>query len=268
MSEFNKFNLGPTPSRVSFSRGLLRYVQEEPVVGRHVDRAAPPNTSTPKDGGMSRDEWWTEKLEKMEKQHREDIEWQSVRIQHLEQLLDGERRMVDTLSKFTEMPKDYQRARVDTHKTNLETMPMDVYSLSMPELVTVDGVREEIGRGKSDKSRTAADVFSGRTGPLKMLVPKPIGERAPMCNPMEFTGLDKSRRKELGKPDDLSWYDEYMQQKIEGKWDKGLEKGRETELKSVLTDQWVESRDGAPGAGACAPRMKPSAYDGLTPYED
>ena len=122
MSEFDRFKLGSTPSRVSFSRGLLKYVQEEPIVGRKlIDLAAPLYTSTPRDGNRSRDDWWTVKLEKMEKQHKEDSEWQSVRIRHLEQLLSGERRMVDTLSKFADMPQEYQKARMDTHKTSVET---------------------------------------------------------------------------------------------------------------------------------------------------
>jgi hypothetical protein len=85
---------------------------------------------------------------------------------------------------------------------------------------------------------------------------------------MEFTGLNNDKRKELAKTDDLSWYDEYMQQKMEGKWDKELGKNRESELKSVLSDRWAESRESVPGLGARAPRMKPSTYDGLTPYED
>ena len=104
MSEFDRFRLGSTPSRVSFSRGLLKYVQDEPVVGKRlVDLAARLYSSTPKDGGMSRDDWWAEKLDRMEKQYKEDCEWQGVRIHHLEQLLDGERRMVDTLSKFADI---------------------------------------------------------------------------------------------------------------------------------------------------------------------
>jgi hypothetical protein len=160
MSESDRFKLAPTPSRVSFSRGLLRYMQEESVVGRRSDMASMQYTSTPKSEGMSRDDWWVEKMEKLEKQHKEDVEWQSVRIRHLELLLDGERKMVDTLSKFAEMPKEYQRARADTHKTSLETIPMDLDSVSMPELVTIAGVREELGREKVDRSRSAADVFS------------------------------------------------------------------------------------------------------------
>jgi hypothetical protein len=192
MSESDRFRLGSTPPRVSFSRGLLKYVQEEPVVGKRlVDIAAPLYTSTPKDGNKSRDDWWAEKLEIMERQYKEDGEWQSVRIHHLEQLLSGERRMVDTLSKFADMPKEYQQARVDTHKTNLETLPMDLDSLGMPELVTIDGVCEELGRVKGDVTRSAADVFSSRAGPLKMLVPQAVGEKAKEYKPMAREGMDK-----------------------------------------------------------------------------
>jgi hypothetical protein len=107
MSEFNRLARGQTPpSRVSFSRGLLKYVDEEPVVGRPIGAMATPlYTSTPNEGGVSRDEWWVEKMERMEKQHREEVEWQN-----LEQLLDGERRMVDTLSQFANMPWEYKKA--------------------------------------------------------------------------------------------------------------------------------------------------------------
>ena len=51
MSEFDGFKLGPTPSRVSFSRGLLKYTQEEPEVGRRTGMTSMRRTSTPKDEG-------------------------------------------------------------------------------------------------------------------------------------------------------------------------------------------------------------------------
>ena len=194
MSEVDKFKLGATPSRVSFSRGLLKHMLEEPIVGRKPgDMAAPPYTSTPKPQSLTRDEWWSEKLEKIERQHKGDVEWQSMRIQHLERLLEGERRMVDTLSKFADMPKDYQQARIDTHKTSLETLPMDLDSILMPELVTVEGVREELGRVKSDMSRSAADVFNSRAVPLKMLVPQALGEKTKVCKPTGLVGVDKNK---------------------------------------------------------------------------
>jgi hypothetical protein len=268
MSEFDEFKLGPTPSRVSFSRGLLKYMQEEPEVGRRTGMTCTRYTSTPKDEGTSRDEWWTEKLEKLEKKHKEEVDWQEVRIKHLEILLDGERRMVDTLNKFAEIPRDYQKARIDTHRTSLEVLPMDLDSVAMPELITIDGVREELGRKKMDGSRTASDVFSGRAGPLKMLVPQITGNRSQEYSPIGLNGLNENKRKESAKKDDLSWYDDYMQQKMEGKWDPEPRRNKESELKSVLSDRWTESRESVPGPGARTLRMKPSTYDGLTPYED
>jgi hypothetical protein len=135
-------------------------------------------------------------------------------------------------------------------------------------LVTVEGVREELGKVKWDRSRSAADVFNGRAMPLKMLVPQASGGKSKLCKPMGLDGEDKSKGRESYRPDDLSWYDEYVQQKVEGKWDKEPIKPRESELKSVLSDRWAESRESTLGTGARTLRMKPSTYDGLTPYED
>jgi hypothetical protein len=121
-------------TRVSFSRGLLKYVPEpEPVVGRGVESpgyagrgAAIPQplySSTPKEEDLwlsdreERERVQAENMALREKRYQEEISWQHVRIQHLEQLLDGERRMVDTLGQFANMPWEYQKARVDTHGT-------------------------------------------------------------------------------------------------------------------------------------------------------
>ena len=245
MSEYDRLKIGPTPSRVSFSRGLLKYMVEGPVVGRRPTMANNPFTSTPnsasKEGGVPRDEWWSEKLESLERQHKEEMEWQSVRVQHLEQLLDGERRMVDTLSKFAEMSKDYQVARRDTHRTNLETMPMDLDNETMPELVTVDGLREELGRVKVDANttRSAADVFSSRLGPLKMLVPQSVHKMDKAKNLSGPIQWDKEKVK--SGMEELSWYDEYLQQKREGQWDPESRSHKDSGLKSMLSDRSVLS---------------------------
>jgi hypothetical protein len=143
---------------------------------------------------------------------------------------------------------------------------MELDSLVMPELVTVEGVREELGREKSDMSRSAADVFSNREVPLKMLVPQGIGEKANVYKPMETA--DNKNMKVPIQTNEIGWYDEYMKQKREGKWGRDAERIRENELKNVLTDKAVESGSSGVGAGARAPRMKPTSYDGLTPYED
>jgi hypothetical protein len=101
-----------------------------------------------------------------------------------------------------------------------------------------------------------------------MLIPQSIGDMTQGCDPIGIYGINEDKRKEQDKRGDLSWYDDYMQQKMEGRWDTEPVKPRESELKSVLTDRWAESRESAQGGGACALRMKPSTYDGLTPYED
>jgi hypothetical protein len=159
----------------------------------------------------------------------------------LEQLLDGERRMVDTLSKFAEMSKDYQVARRDTHRTSLEPMPMDLDNETMPELVTVDGLREELGRVKGDANttRSAADVFSSRVGPLKMLVPKSL-HKVDKANNLSGPIQWGKERVKTGM-EDLSWYDEYLQQKKEGQWDSEGPSHKDMGLKSRLSDKFMDS---------------------------
>jgi hypothetical protein len=136
MNMYDRSMRDQTRSKVSFSRGLLKYVDEEPVVGREggatgpeqggpsgpapVYAAGPVDTggagltpiyaSTPREGNPwrnSQEEWermQAERVESRERRYQDEIEWQSVRIRHLELLLDGERKMVDTLSQFANMP--------------------------------------------------------------------------------------------------------------------------------------------------------------------
>jgi hypothetical protein len=275
-------------SRVSFSRGLLKYMDEEPVVGRDTEVPGPMNTgpaipapiytSTPKMDDLwhgSQGEWeriQAEKMELREKRYKDEIEWQYVRIQHLEQLLDGERRMVDTLSQFANMPWEYKKARVDAHRTNLEPESMEEVSLAMPRLITMDGDREEDrdaqGR-RPEEVLTAQNIYSQRVEPEKLLQPQRRPTKVKGSESVEKSNeVIRDGKSIMDAREDLAWYEEYMQQRQAGKWDKGEGVLPVKELASVIVDRSVlESGEGA-GKGGRAPRMKPTAYDGLTPYED
>jgi hypothetical protein len=278
-------------SRVSFSRGLLKYVEErEPVVGRgaespgYVGRGptipAPLYSSTPKEEDLwlsdreERDRIQAEKMAVREKRYQEEIAWQHVRIQHLEQLLDGERRMVDTLGQFANMPWEYQKARIDTHGTVREPMSMEEDSLVMPKLITMDGDIEE-DRGKVGVKKgvlgeqTAHGIYASMSEQNKWLKPQVVQNEG-QEKIVQDKVKNKSEARSKSKPEyELEWYDEYMKQKCEGKWDKEESNPRTCELKSVIKDRSVLEGEGSGASkGGRAPRMKPSSYDGLTPYED
>jgi hypothetical protein len=143
----------------------------------------------------------------------------------------------------------------------MEPQDMDLDSLSMPVLETMvkgEGFRRaEVERGP----RTASEVYDCTRDRGAVLQPSPVaGASGDVRRPWEAMAdavVPKVRT-------DLNWYDEYRQQKEDGKWGVDVEKKKDTELKSILSDKSGRGYS----LGGSTPRMKPTQYDGLTPYED
>ena len=260
MSMADRSGRDQTRSKVSFSRGLLRYAEvEEPVVGRRPAMAAPQYTSTPRDveepqgaWGGPRVEHIEERMNIMEHRYKEELDWKDVRIGHLEQLLDGERRMVDALSQYAKVPMDYMKARIDTHKTMSEPVDMDMESLTMPVLENMlakEGSDPEVPgrRGRRDSPVMAREVYTHDASDGAIMTPRVMFPQDKKKN-LEPEIAAKDVKVEV-RPD-LNWYEDYVQQKKEGKW--GIEESvsKKKELRSVLSESAASWSGASKGGGA------------------
>jgi hypothetical protein len=166
-------------------------------------------------------------------ERREYVDLTDLRVQHLTELLENERRAVRMLSHFSNldlkdmgsMPMDLEHShpRQDTHG-------------EMPVLETMTGGGPVGGRevrGQDGVNRTAREVYNQTWSFGKMLTPTKVG-----------------MPREPGVP--------------------VAEAKRTADVESDLLGLGVEAKGERDQSkrGGHAPRMKPSSYDGLTSYED
>ena len=229
--------MDPTRGRVSLSRGLGRWeVDGTPVVGRGAAPTGPLYTSTPA-VRRAQDDYRSEYDRRDNREgedRREYVDVTDLRVQHLTELLENERRTVRLLSHFS---------NIDLGQGDSVKMELDPVSLGggpfpdMPVLENMNGMKEpEKAVEEASASGllegagvSAQDVYNQFWSFEKLLKPSPVGGRP----------APKKRR-------EMAWWGQ-------------------TERINARSDGKNAAEHKYSGR---APRMKPSQYDGQTPYED
>jgi hypothetical protein len=233
------------------SRGSIRWEDEEgPPVGRGQRPPVPLYASTPldfdgreerqKDGRESDYEVKDMQLTDSGHGYVDVTNWQ---IKHLTELLESERRLVRVLSSMSNLDLDQPKKGGLVDERLKEEMPgeanVDV-SLEMPVLEDMrPGRLEEVGDlGDGRLARcngpTARELYNQSGSFDKILNPNPV---------------EKEVKQDVRK--DLRWYEDYL-------------KPCEPQEGGDYADKKVPKRK----EERYLPRMKPSYYDGQTPYED
>jgi hypothetical protein len=143
--------------------------------------------------------------------------------------------------------------RLETIRENRTGLRKGLGEQSIPMLETLQDDGQN-GAGNEKQGRMAREVYQERGGQGKIMDPEKVGSKSQ--SPQETVSVRK----------DLEWYSDLMV------------KGEKPELKGVKlrVEETVESEsEGSKGEKekikeiqGTTPRMKPSRYDGLTPYED
>jgi hypothetical protein len=271
-----------------------------PTVGRGRGMPPPQYTSTPLEGEM-RGAWggarprmaanlsgWegdTKDISKVVQELKEvkdkaeqlsqmgEMEVKRLKIQHLEEMLDNERRVVKLLSFFSNINLE------DVRELAEEEQSEKGREWVMPELETVPERVEMLRTGAGEQSIPMLETLQddGMDGkgeePLRQRAHELYRERehfGTMLNPVQVHKKSRSSRGSVKVRDDLEWYSEFMKKRpasLERKANKELAK--KVESKSVPGPE-LGSEPKVVGKAEVGntPRMKPSRYDGLTPYED
>jgi hypothetical protein len=230
--------------RMSLSRGTLRWEGDStPMVGRAGEIPAPQYASTPAEGGPEApgngDPRYGSDYEvrsmQIEESLRQVEERKDGEIRHLMELLDSERRVVSLLSQFSEAK--VEKSQWESERRRFEARAgagrvTDGLSLQMPTLEAFNERDEDGVRGEEEQA---------------------------------FAGSDKGKEPEPKK--DLAWYENYVERaekEIERVKSKPVGDGKAEGSEGREEGKGVKKRPGE-GTGI---KMKPSPYDGLTPYED
>jgi hypothetical protein len=190
-----------------------------------------------------------------------------LRIRHLSEMLENERRVTRILSQYSDGRSNERDG--EWNKTDGQLRDMSIDPL-MPVLENmnepregssdVDGARVIKHENKSEMmGPTAQKIYRASMEMNQWITP----EKARPETKVKETQMNEVKGQSQEIRGDLEWYEEYMRQKQEG--------GYGGECKSKKVDQDKEEfkrpsyENKKSGTGT---RMKPSQYDGLTPYED
>jgi hypothetical protein len=228
---------------MSVSRGTIRWEEEDgPPVGRSPEAPRPVYASTPLEiGGMGVEEKKRGESDyeirdmQLDESKKGYIDLTNWHIQHLTELLESERRMVKVLSSVSGVELAGSPGGEVKRPGKDREVEEGSDTRDMPML---EDMRD--GNMEGPKKPTAAEMYSHHCKFDDVLAPQVLEE-------------SKERASEAKGPihNDLKWYEELI--KARGS-----------------RDQKAEDRDDK----ACRknerylPRMKPSSYDGQSPYED
>jgi hypothetical protein len=187
---------------------------------------------------------------RMNVESREYIDVTNLEIQHLRELLENERRVVRLLSRVSNVDlslPELSRMSLGRAHEPRERRSESMEGREMPILEVeglepqVEGPEDDEGEGGGQEKATAVGVYRRSGSFTQVLDPQLASER-------------KDRAVSFGgdlRPD-LEWYDEFI--KSRGEKEPAQTKERESGAR--------------PKGDRYMPRMKPSSYDGQTPYED
>jgi hypothetical protein len=233
---------------MAFSRGSIRWEDDEgPPVGRRPEIPRPLYASTPMEGeGLGGREETNYEVQDMrvEESGRGYVDMTNWQIQHLTELLESERRLVRVLSSASniDLTKPGQDGLLDQQRG----LPREAGTDGMPVLEDMrikvlgdDGGLTDGGKDE-EKKHAARDVYNHSCRFDDVMTPRLVGS-------------DPKTSSELPQPvhKDLGWYEDLMKTK---------------EPKAIKTEGGPEPARRKDER--YLPRMKPSLYDGQTPYED
>jgi hypothetical protein len=300
----------------SRGRGLSGWYTGTPEVGRGRGIPPPRYTSTPMDSeqggawggarpkGKNDEELpWQDRREKASQADTIDIK--ELKIQHLSEMLDSERRVVKLLSfmsniqleEVREMVEEDDRVRqeeeeqgwikeewvmpkLDTIKEDIKGLRMGPGEQSMPMLETLidDGYSGKMGKSVENqahemyqegghKRETLIDYGNG--GKMGKSVGKQAHElyqesrqKKEMLKPERVESQGVSGLKTAPVREDLEWYEDSTIRDDRFPREKVSVNPKQENVETKCLDR------SELGRGGRAPRLKPSRYDGLTPYED
>jgi hypothetical protein len=225
------------------SRGTLRWEDEDgPTVGRSPEVPRPVHASTPLETGEIGGEGkrrdgsdYEVRDMQLDDSKRGFIDVTNWQIQHLTELLESERRMVKVLSSVSRVEWPGSRGG---------------------EIKEPDGSREREGGVDFRDMPVLEDMRAGsRDGPGKPTAAEMYSHHCKFDDVLAPQVLDESSGKVLEpkKPvhNDLEWYDEL----IKARESRDQKEGGKEEKTGRKNERYL-------------PRMKPSSYDGQSPYED
>jgi hypothetical protein len=236
-------------AKMSFSRGMVTWADgPTPVVGRARVEMAPAYASTPNDGEGARGGLSSLPESRVfgaeEDDPREYVNVTDLRIQHLTEMLEAERRLNRVVDQYSKGGRDGDMGREEGTDYEVRDMSVDV---SMPRLERMVPEYDLEGRGPDQshvkelhkKAATTAEKISRASQEMSdwMVAPTIKKEKVVEPNISEKEVVEK------------------------------VTENNETDAEDELTEEKARKKGRSTTAGS-APRMKPSQYDGLTPYED